>query len=146
MTTTRNKSGFYIGVTCPGCGGELEIESNFFTLTCEYCGSVLRIKMPDTPPAYLIKGRLDKREIRFGIDRYLKKQNLPLTDANLQIGYIKKARKHVLPKMISGRYLYNHQGKQSTVSNCITRKLMKLRRGKETYETSSISEPLLPPP
>ena len=87
MTNKNNKSGFFIGVTCPGCGGELELDSDFFTLTCEYCGSILRVKMPETPPAYLIRAKVDPREIRFGIDRYLKSKNLPLTDSEFQTKY-----------------------------------------------------------
>ncbi|MBN1211638.1 MAG: hypothetical protein JXA92_03595 [candidate division Zixibacteria bacterium] len=85
MTTGKDKSGFYFGVTCPACGGELELEKNFFTLTCVHCGSVLRIRMPDMPPAYLVKSKLTTREVRFGIDRYLKKNSLPLTGPDLAI-------------------------------------------------------------
>jgi predicted RNA-binding Zn-ribbon protein involved in translation (DUF1610 family) len=82
---TNKKSGFYIGVTCPGCGGELEIQSGFFVLTCAHCGSPLRIKMPDMPPAYLIRSNKSHREIRFLVDRFLKKNALPLTGRNLDI-------------------------------------------------------------
>jgi len=84
MPTSKNKSGFYIGVTCPGCGGQLEIESGFFVLTCTHCGSALRINQPEVP-AFLVKSRLDKREIRFHADRYLKKNGLPLTSSNAEI-------------------------------------------------------------
>ncbi|MFZ5981865.1 MAG: hypothetical protein ACOYVF_14690 [Candidatus Zixiibacteriota bacterium] len=87
MTTNSNKNGFYIGVSCPGCGGELELEADFFTLTCKYCGSILRVKMPETPPAFMIKAKVEPREIRFGIDRYLKSKNLPLTDSGFQTKY-----------------------------------------------------------
>jgi len=85
MINRKDKSGFYIGVTCPACGGELELEKNFFTLTCEHCGSVLRVRMPDIPPAYLVKSKLTTRGIRFSIDRYLKKKSLPLTGPDLAI-------------------------------------------------------------
>jgi len=83
--TARNKSGFFIGVTCPGCGGGLEIQSDFFVITCEHCGSHLRIVMPDSPPVYLVRAEKPFNEIRFQIDRYLKQHNLPLTGSDLEI-------------------------------------------------------------
>ncbi|MDH4155726.1 MAG: hypothetical protein OEW00_00420 [candidate division Zixibacteria bacterium] len=85
MHSKKRKPGFYIEVGCPGCGGELEVEENFFVTTCSHCGSVLRLVMPDCPTAYLAPKTLAKREIRFNLDRYLKKRSLPLTDADLQI-------------------------------------------------------------
>lgn len=85
MAANRNKSGFYINFTCPGCGGELEIESDFFVLTCSHCGSALRIVMPDVPPAYLVKCEKTKREIRRHVDRYLKQNSLPLTGSDIEI-------------------------------------------------------------
>jgi len=80
-----NKSGFFIGITCPGCGGNLEIESDFFVLTCDHCGSNLRIKMPEIPPAYLIKSGRQKREIRFHLDRWLKSKSMPLSGSDLDL-------------------------------------------------------------
>ncbi len=85
MITPDKKSGFYIGVSCPGCGGELEVQSDFFVLGCTHCGSSLRIIMPGIPPAYLIKSDKDKRAIRFQIDRHLKKNSLPLTSSQFDI-------------------------------------------------------------
>ncbi|MFH2034804.1 MAG: hypothetical protein ABIJ45_00230 [Candidatus Zixiibacteriota bacterium] len=81
----EHKSGFYIGVTCPGCGAILELQEDYFVIKCDFCKSVLKIDMPETPPAYLIKGELSQQKIRFQIDRYLKKNNLPLTKSNLEI-------------------------------------------------------------
>ncbi len=86
--TPNSKSGFYIDVGCPGCGGRLELEENFFVLPCRYCGSILRIRMPDSPPAYLVKSKVDRFKVRFGIDRYLKEQNQPLTDSGTQFKQI----------------------------------------------------------
>jgi len=43
--------------------------------------------MPETPPAFLIRAKVDRREMRFSIDRYLKSKNLPLTDSELQVKY-----------------------------------------------------------
>lgn len=85
MITPNKKSGFYIGVSCPGCGGELEVQSDFFVLACTHCGSSLRIIMPGTPPAYMIKSAENKRTIRFQIDRYLKKNSMPLTSSQFEI-------------------------------------------------------------
>jgi predicted RNA-binding Zn-ribbon protein involved in translation (DUF1610 family) len=78
MEPRKPKGGFSIGVTCPGCGGELTLQENYFSLTCVHCGSVLRIIMPDGPPVYMIKHRKQDHEVRFQIDRYLKENGLPL--------------------------------------------------------------------
>jgi predicted RNA-binding Zn-ribbon protein involved in translation (DUF1610 family) len=85
QTASQKKTGFYIGVTCPGCGGHLELDSDFFVLECTHCGSVLRLVMPDVPPAFLIRSKTDEREARFAIDRYLKENDLPLTGSSLAI-------------------------------------------------------------
>jgi len=87
MQTTRPKakSGFYIGVSCPACGGELELEENFFVLTCSHCGSALRIVRPNIPPAYLIRSKIPRTEVRFHLDHYLKENKLPLSDSGLEI-------------------------------------------------------------
>lgn len=82
--TSKNQTGFYIGVGCPGCGGELKLEEGFFVIACGHCGSVLRVTMPEQPPAYLVSARVSEREARFTIDRYLKENGLPLTDSGLQ--------------------------------------------------------------
>ncbi|HDL04603.1 MAG TPA: hypothetical protein ENH25_10790 [candidate division Zixibacteria bacterium] len=82
---SRNKDGFFIGITCPGCGGNLEIQSDFFVLNCSHCGSNLRIKMPEIPPAYLIRSDKPTREIRFHLDRYLRRNSLPLSGPGLTL-------------------------------------------------------------
>ncbi len=85
MATNRPKGGFYIDVTCPGCGGRLDLQEDFFVLQCSHCGSILRVIMPDTPPAYIIKSDKPKREIRFRVDRHLKDQGLPLTQSDFSL-------------------------------------------------------------
>lgn len=82
---SKEKSGFHIGVTCPGCGSNLELQEDFFVLICKFCNSVLRIVMPEISTAYLIKTDMPKREIRFHIDRYLKKRRQPLTGSKIEI-------------------------------------------------------------
>lgn len=81
----KPKRGFFIGVTCPGCGGTLELAENFFVLTCRYCGSALRITKPDIPPAYLIQSKVSGAEVRFHLDRYLKENSFPLSGSGLEI-------------------------------------------------------------
>ena len=71
-------------MTCPGCGASLKLGADFFVIRCSYCDSVLRVKMPDMPPAYLAHSRVDKRQARFRIDRHLKEQGLPLTGSDIQ--------------------------------------------------------------
>jgi hypothetical protein len=85
MQQTSNKTGFYIGVTCPGCGGDLELETDFFVLVCDHCDSALRIDMPDAPPAYIVRNKQSQSEVRFTIDRFLKQHDEPLTSSELQI-------------------------------------------------------------
>ncbi|MEW6015469.1 MAG: hypothetical protein AB1690_09110 [Candidatus Zixiibacteriota bacterium] len=81
----KKKSGFYIGVTCPACGADLEIQENFFVLTCHHCGSAMRIAMPDTPPAFIIRSKFGPVEARFHLDRHCKQNNLPLISSGLSL-------------------------------------------------------------
>ncbi len=83
-TAKDHRTGFYIAVGCPGCGGELELENDFFVLTCSFCQSTIRISLPDRPPAYVVANRVDQRETRFAIDRYLRERGEPLTTADIQ--------------------------------------------------------------
>ena len=85
MIPKNRKASFYIGMTCPGCGGELQLEDDFFVTSCPHCGSIFRIELPDLPPAYLIQSKVNKPEARFGINKYLKENNLPLTNSGLQL-------------------------------------------------------------
>jgi hypothetical protein len=84
-TNTKRKDGFFIGVGCPGCGGSLSLDADFFVTRCEHCDSPLRIVMPDTPPAYLMPCKVPDREIRVHVDRYLKQHDLPLTGPSLHV-------------------------------------------------------------
>src|SRR5574341_1979741 len=83
VQTHKAKQGFFIEVGCPGCGGELEINSDFFITSCTHCGTPLRLILPDSPPAYLLSNRLSEQEARFKIDRLLKSKGLPLTGQTL---------------------------------------------------------------
>jgi predicted RNA-binding Zn-ribbon protein involved in translation (DUF1610 family) len=81
MIPAKAKRGFYIAASCPACGAELELESDFLTTFCSSCGSVLRIIIPATPPAYVVKAKVNDRDVRFYIDRHLKGNAEPLTDS-----------------------------------------------------------------
>ncbi len=86
MKPQIKRAGYFIGVTCPGCGGGLELQSDFRTIECEHCSSVLRISAPtDQPLAYYIKPSHDKRAVRFQVDRYLKKNHRKLTGSQYKL-------------------------------------------------------------
>jgi hypothetical protein len=85
MALPRHKCGFTIEVGCPGCGGDLELQENFFVLNCRHCGTPLRVRQPDSPPVYLIKSKLKPHEIRFHADRYLRSNYLPLTESGAAV-------------------------------------------------------------
>lgn len=82
-TSSKNKTGFFIGVGCPGCGGDLELDSDFFVIECRHCGSVLRVLKPDMPVAYLMRSSQSDSQVRFHLDRHLKKNDQPLTGSSL---------------------------------------------------------------
>ena len=84
----KNASGFSIGVGCPGCGGDLWLDTDFFVMTCEHCSSTLRVMMPEIPPAYLASARITPREARFQIDRFLRSHNMPLTGSRLHFKHL----------------------------------------------------------
>ncbi len=88
MAIPKANVGFHIGVACLGCGGQLELQENFFSLQCSFCGSALRVIRPDSPPVFLINARKSTREIRFQVDRYLKQHLLPLTRSDFTIRQI----------------------------------------------------------
>lgn len=83
MHQPNKNTGFHIGVTCPGCGADVELQDDFFSIACPFCGSVLRLIMPETPPVYYIPMKMQKRELRFQADRHLKNTGQPLTGPGL---------------------------------------------------------------
>lgn len=80
----RRSSGFSIRTGCPGCGGMLQLESDFRTTHCEHCQSVVRIRASQSPHAYLLKPKIAPLQVRFHIDRYLKENALPLSTPALE--------------------------------------------------------------
>ncbi len=117
MATTAKieKKGFRIGVSCPGCGGELELEDNFFAVECHHCGSALRLIMPDAPPTFVAEVQVTKQKARYAIDRYLKDAGKPLTHSEYQLkrmyypywkvdAILFRLRKGVEKKVISSEY------------------------------------------
>jgi hypothetical protein len=85
VNSSKPSGGFFIGAGCPGCGGELHLETDFFVIGCEHCGSTLRLIMPGVPPAFMITTKVPSHQIRMHIDRHLKLSDLPLTGNGLQI-------------------------------------------------------------
>ena len=85
ITKNSNSNGFSIGVSCPGCGGQLTLDNNFFAVQCKHCGSSHRIQMPDTPPAFSAEVKVSTQKAKFEIDRYLKSNGLPLTSSDYEL-------------------------------------------------------------
>jgi len=98
--TAGHTQGFFIAVGCPGCGGELELGEDFWVLRCPYCASLLKVERPgggaragtagagdgsnDRPAAFVVAGRVQVYEVRFGLDRHLKARGEPLTGGGLR--------------------------------------------------------------
>ncbi len=80
-----HRTGFAIDVGCPGCGGVLTLQDDFSVLRCEHCSSVLRVYMPDQPPAYLVKPKITAMQVRFHLDKHLRENGRPLTPPALEI-------------------------------------------------------------
>ncbi len=77
----KARGGFQIEVTCPGCGATLELGQDFLTVTCASCSSVLRITLPNVPPAYVVRAKILDSNVRFHVDRHLKLNQKHLTDS-----------------------------------------------------------------
>lgn len=73
---------FSVGVSCPGCGGEVDLQQDFFVTTCTHCGSVLRVLAPDVPPAFYAVPKINASQARPAVDRYLKEHGMPLTNSH----------------------------------------------------------------
>lgn len=71
-------SGYKLGITCCFCGGSLEIDEASHNTRCPHCASMLRIARHGGVPKYFIEDALDKREVKFLIERHLKKTGQPL--------------------------------------------------------------------
>lgn len=85
MAPPRSSSGYCISTTCPGCGGILRLEANFLTTRCAHCGSAVRIKPSTAPPAFLLKPRVERLQVRFFLDRYLKQAGRTLSSTPPEI-------------------------------------------------------------
>lgn len=60
------------------------MDDDYFVVRCDHCDSLHRLVTPDTPPAFVAPAKITPREARFSIDRYLKKNNLPLSGSAQQ--------------------------------------------------------------
>ncbi len=82
LSTAKQGAGFTIGASCPGCGGEVELGSDFFVTECRHCGSALRLILPSAPPAYFAKPRFTPPQARAALDRRLREGGKPLTTSS----------------------------------------------------------------
>ncbi len=73
--------GFRLGLTCPLCGGKLEIDAAGRTTICSHCASVLKISRSSGVPRYYIESSLSKREVKFLVDRDLKREGHSLVSS-----------------------------------------------------------------
>ncbi len=71
-------SGYRLGIKCCFCGGSLEIDEASRTTRCSHCGSVLKIVREGTVRGYYVDDDTPKREVKFLVDRHLKKSGEPL--------------------------------------------------------------------
>lgn len=70
--------GYRLGITCCFCGGKLDVDEASHSICCPHCASVLKIARSSGIRKYVITGGLAEHEVKFHIDRQLKKNNLPL--------------------------------------------------------------------
>lgn len=64
---------------CPGCGKPTPAPEGALTNKCEYCDLVVRIGGPHRILKYFYSSKIEAYGARMAVDRYLKKQGLPLT-------------------------------------------------------------------
>jgi uncharacterized membrane protein YeaQ/YmgE (transglycosylase-associated protein family)/predicted RNA-binding Zn-ribbon protein involved in translation (DUF1610 family) len=50
------------GITCPSCGGELDMREGIKTFNCKYCGTLLAVKGEEGPIRYHVKKKVNKDE------------------------------------------------------------------------------------
>ncbi len=73
----NNRPGFKLGVTCCFCGGALEIDQAGHAVRCPHCASALKVCREGMAKYYLADD-LVRREVKFLIERHLKKIKQPL--------------------------------------------------------------------
>lgn len=81
----RRSRGYTLETGCPGCGGVVKLRRDYGTARCRFCGSLLRIELPQTVPAFVAQEKLSSLEVRPYLDRYLKQSNRPLSTFGLEI-------------------------------------------------------------
>jgi len=74
----KTTGGYQLGITCCSCGGKLNVDEASHTISCPHCSSVLKIVRSSGIRKYVIVGGLAEHEVRFHIDRHMKKEGLPL--------------------------------------------------------------------
>ncbi|MFC1475489.1 hypothetical protein ACFLQW_00625 [Candidatus Zixiibacteriota bacterium] len=78
-------SGYRLGITCCFCGGKLEVDEASHTIGCPHCASILKIARSSGIRKYVITGGLARHEVKFHIDRHLKKNKQPLATRWLEL-------------------------------------------------------------
>ena len=57
---TFKKEKIVRGITCPSCGGELDLREGLKTFNCKYCGTLLSVKGDEGTLKYYISPKLHK--------------------------------------------------------------------------------------
>ncbi len=71
---------YRVGIDCCFCGAALEIDEASKTTQCGHCGSTMRIARNGLLK-YHLRDSLQKREVKFHIERHLKKELRPLASS-----------------------------------------------------------------
>jgi predicted RNA-binding Zn-ribbon protein involved in translation (DUF1610 family) len=74
----RTAGGYRLDITCCFCGGKLDVDEAGHTVDCPHCASVLKITRTSGTRKYVIPDGLLPREVKFHIERHIKKEGLPL--------------------------------------------------------------------
>lgn len=73
--------GYRLGITCPECGGKLEIDEASRATKCSHCASVLKISRSGAVPKYYLESHFEPREVKFLVERHLKKAGYSLVSS-----------------------------------------------------------------
>ncbi len=69
---------FSIGLTCCFCGGKLAVDEASRTVRCPHCASLLKVNRASGIRRFVITESLPRHQVKFSIDRHLKKAGEPL--------------------------------------------------------------------
>ncbi len=69
---------FSIGLTCCFCAGRLEVDEASRTVRCPHCASLLKVNRASGIQRFVITEDIPRHQVKFHIDRHLKKASEPL--------------------------------------------------------------------